>query len=95
MKKGLLTILSIVTLVILFACVEGGLLPIKIDGDIIGVLPQHATRVMIVYQNHNGKIVDKSIHQSEVVTDGKITVNPRDYLPLYCQKTCKPYRFFI
>ena len=50
---------------------------------IVAVLPQHATRVIVVYRDKNGLMYDESLHQSNTETDGKIIVNPQDYLSLY------------
>ncbi|MCK9352343.1 MAG: hypothetical protein WCT49_04430 [Candidatus Paceibacterota bacterium] len=69
--------------------------PTRIEGTIVGVMPNHATRVKIVYLDRSGKLVKRNTHQSEKITDGNITINPRDYLSIYCKPTCKPYYLSI
>lgn len=47
---------------------------------IIAVEPHHATRVVVVFKDHNGLYYSESIHHSGSFSDGKITINPSDYL---------------
>ncbi len=94
-KLSFTTIFIAVALVIAFLCGGGPFAPHKIDGTIIGVMPQHATRIEIIYKDPSGKMMQKSIHQSETVTDGKIIVDPHDYLSGYCKKQCKEYYLTI
>jgi hypothetical protein len=88
-KKSLLLILTAIMVILLFAF-GGGPDRYK-NATIIGVLPQHATRVEIVYKNEHGDFLYRSTHQSEIVTDGKTIVNPQDFLSGYCETKCKQY----
>ena len=90
MKKRLLLTLSALVFVLVSAC-DGDTSPYKIDGTIIGVAPQHDTRIELIYKDPKGTIQERSTHQSEIVTDGETAVGPRDYLPIYCKKECRPF----
>jgi hypothetical protein len=82
-----LALMSILALSHVFG---GGVDPYK-DAVIVGVLPQHATRVEIIYRSKNGDTLTRSVHYTEIITDGKTTVDPRNYLSGYCKPNCKPY----
>lgn len=47
---------------------------------IIAVEPHHATRVIVIFKDHNGLYYSESIHHSGSFSDGKVTINPSDYL---------------
>ena len=85
--KGVLILFS-ASILIFLAEISGNTVP---HGTIIGVLPQHDTRVELVYRYPDRTFKTESTHQSEVVTDGKSTVDPQKYLSIYCKKTCIPY----
>lgn len=86
-KKSVLLILTAIMVVLLYAFGSGTTEPYKINGTIIGVQSQHDTRVYVLYKDKNEKIVKRSTHQSEIITDGVTTINPHDYLPGYGRKT--------
>ena len=50
---------------------------------IIAVEPHHMTRVLVVYKDRNGLYYGTSVHQSNTISDGGVTINPQDYLFLY------------
>lgn len=80
--KKLVCIFTLLTIaLVLFNCGESH--PKLGIEKIIAVEPHHATRVLVVYKDKNGRYYTDTIHQSNSITDGTITINPHDYLAGY------------
>ena len=82
--KYINTLILLLLLALLSDCKEG---PKKMGIEkIIAVEPHHATRITVVYKDKNGMYYRTSLHQSRIITDGFITINPHDYLIGYGDK---------
>lgn len=65
----------------------------QIQGTIIGTDDtMHSRNMEVVYKDTNGITQAREIDRCEIVTDGKTTIDPREYLfPCYKNSVCKTY----
>jgi hypothetical protein len=85
--------LTKIILAVLFLMLVGCRPTIRIYGDILAVESTGGLKetVEVVYKISNGTVLEKVIDQSEVMSDGKRTVDPRAYLYSFCRDECVEY----
>jgi hypothetical protein len=86
--------LAKIMLAVVFLLLIGCRTTIYVDGVILAVESKSdgKEQVEVVYKAPNGVILEKIIDQSKLMSDGKRTVDPRDYLPKYCKEKCLEFR---
>lgn len=47
---------------------------------VIGIVKQHDTRINVICEVGKGKYIEKSVHGSQSVVCGAVTINAEDYL---------------
>jgi hypothetical protein len=85
--------LTKIILTVIFLMLVGCRPTIHVDGTILAVeaVKNGAEKVEVIYKIPNGAVLEKVIDQNELLSDGKRTVDPRDYLRSYCQEKCVRY----